>query len=118
MRKRPIIHRLKILSSACLVPEASCTMESFSELNHEDKLAWLELFEAQDISAKEFCSNHEINYHQFLSWKRSRKPDPAEFIELECLANTQSKPTDGILAELELGNGTVLRVFNPNPIKA
>ena len=88
-------------------------MESFNELSHEDKLAWLELFESQDISAKEFCSNHEINYQQFLNWKRSRNPSPAEFIELECQGADQAKSCSAVLAELELGNGMVLRIFNP-----
>ncbi len=94
-------------------------MESFNELNHEDKLAWLELFESQNISAKEFCSNHEINYQAFLNWKRSRNPSPAEFIELECSGESRTELASGVLAELELGNGMLLRIFNPtNPTSA
>jgi len=91
-------------------------MESFNELNQEDKLAWLELFESQDISAKEFCSSNELNYHQFLSWKRSQNPSSADFVELDCTSTPSTTPN--LLAELDLGDGIVLRIFNPNLNKA
>ena len=84
----------------------------------EDKLAWLELFESEDVSAKEFCSNHELNYHQFLSWKRSQNPSSVDFVELEYASKPAPHAIANLLAELELGDGMVLRIFNPNLHKA
>ena len=93
-------------------------MESFNELNQEDKLAWLELFESQDISAKEFCSSNELNYHQFLSWKRSQNPSSADFVELDYTSTPTPSTTPNLLAELDLGDGMALRIFHPNLHKA
>lgn len=88
-------------------------MESFNELDQQDKTAWLELFESQDNSAKEFCQQHELNYQQFLACKRNQAQGSNEFVEFTCdLGKPPSKQQT--LAELELGNGMVFRLFAPN----
>ena len=86
-------------------------MNSFNELDHDTKATWLERFEQQSQSAKKFCQKHQLNYHQFLTWKRQQQSaNQEQFIEFD-LANPQLSLSQLVVAELELGNNFVLRIF-------
>lgn len=97
---------------------SSQAMESFNDLDENDKQAWLELFEQQDGSAKEFCQHNNLNYHQFLNWKRSRNPpQEIDFVEIDCPAPVKQEPGPAVLAELDLGPGITLRIYQPQPVQ-
>ena len=86
-------------------------MNPFNELDHDTKAAWLERFEQQNQSAKKFCDLHELNYHQFLAWKRQQQTSDAEqFIEFD-ISSPPISNSQPVVAELELGNNLVLRIF-------
>lgn len=94
-------------------------MESFNDLSEPDKLAWLQLFERQAKSAKEFCQQNELVYHQFLSWKRSMEPpeeSKPQFVEVNCELPEVASPSGGLLAELDLSSGITLRIYHPQPL--
>lgn len=110
-------------------------MKLFHKLSTEEREFYLELFEESNMTAKAFCSEHDIAYRTLIEWRhRQRKknrleqveedepqaPDTPKFVEVDCTLPVASDDRGGLLAhkpaviaELDLPAGITLRIFQP-----
>ena len=111
-------------------------MKLFHKLSTEEREFYAELFEESGMTAKAFCSEHDIAYRSLIEWRhRQRKKNttqkdeqdspessasPKQFIEVDCpmprvLAPEIISPEKytGLLAELDLPAGITLRIYQP-----
>ena len=111
-------------------------MKLFHKLSIEEREFYLELFEESGVSAKAFCSEHDIAYRSLIAWRHGQRkknateenelesPEssepPQQFIEVDCSmprvlppksARTGKNPA--LLAELDLPAGITLRIYQP-----
>jgi hypothetical protein len=75
-------------------------------------------FESGGVSAAAFCRKHGLSYQTFLGWRRgaAQRPRTAEstrFVEIELQSAPAGPiaPSHKAVAELDLGQGVVLRIY-------